>query len=122
MAGSIKYFVYTSDSADDWALKRDESNVEAVNGAVQDFPAVPPTQFELPRNITPRYATYVSQDGTVRRNVVCLTPAIYNGIETGAPTIVDQTSGLTLSLKGKVGERIRLPFGVDTGLTDGDNT
>ena len=123
MAGSLKYFVYTYDSGDDYAIKRDESNLEAVNGAIQDFPTgAAPTRLELPRNITPRYATYVSPDGNVRRNIVCLTQSIYNGLETGAPTIVDDTSGLTLELKTKIGERIRLPFGADTGLIDGDNT
>jgi hypothetical protein len=123
MAGSLKFFVYTSDAGPQYALKRDESNVEAVNGAVGDYPDSGSTvDLELPRNIKPRYATYVSTDGTVRRNIVVLTPALYAGLAGTTPTIVDDTSGLTLTLKTQVGEQRTLPFGADTGLIDGDAT
>ena len=122
MAGSIKWFVYTCDDGSDFALKADESNVEAVNGSTQDFPGTPPTKYALPRNVKPRRAYYTSADGTVTRGIVCLTTSIYNGVDAAQPTITDAVSGLTLSLKRKKGEEISLPFGADTGLQDGDAT
>lgn len=122
MAGSVKWFVYTTDSGDDFAAKLDESNTEEVNGGTQDFPAVPPTQYALPRNVEPRKAIYRSADGTVTRAIVCLTSAIFAGVDTGKPSFEDPVSGLTVFLRRKVGEVVSLPFGVDTGLIDGDAT
>lgn len=124
MAGSIKYFVYTDDAGEDWALRRDESNVEAVNGAASgDYPNTGSTvRYELPRNVRPRTATYVSADGTVRRKVVVLTAARYATLATDAPSFTDQVSNVTVSLKLQDGERVSLPFGADTGLNDGDAT
>lgn len=123
MAGSIKYFVYTDDRGNDWALKRDESNLEQLNAGTQDYPNTGSTiTDELPRNITPRYVRYVSDDGNVARNIIALTPTIFAGAATNKPTISDAVSGLTLSIKSQKGEQRRLPFGPDTGLQDGDAT
>lgn len=122
MAGSLKWFLYTADSGTQYAVYRDESNLEAVNGAVGDYPDTGGTVTAgLPNNLKPRYASYVSATNTVRRNVICLTAAIFNALAPGA-TITDQTSGLTLTLVSKTGEKSRLPRGQDTGLTDGDAT
>ena len=122
MAGSIKWFVYTTDQGDDFAIKRDESNTEAVNGGTQDFPATPPTQNAVPSNIKPRHLVYSNTDRTITRYVTALTQAIFNNAETGAPTITDAVSAQTLILFRKVGEVVSLPFGADTGLNDGDAT
>lgn len=123
MAGSLKYFVYTTDEGDDFGLKADESNTEAVNGAVQDFPAgAPPTLYTLPRNVQPRYLTYRSVDGTVTRKIYALTAAIFAGAEGAVASYADPVSGLTLNLTRKTGEVISYPFGADTGITDGDAT
>lgn len=123
MAGSIKYFVYTDNAGNDWALKRDESNTEAVNGGTQDYPdaaVTPPPQFEIPRNVTPRYARYVSADTTVSRTIVCLTQTIANGLAANVGSFTDVVSGKVVFLKEVVGERKVNPMGIDTGLTDGD--
>lgn len=122
MAGSIKWFIYTTDDGDDFGIKLDESNTEDLNGGVQDFPNTPPTQLALPRNIKPRHVIYRNIDGTITRKVVALTPAIYSGAEANNPTMVDQVSGQTLSIRRKIGEVVSLPFGQDTGLQDGDPT
>lgn len=122
MVGSIKFFVYTTDGGDDFAIKLDESNTEAVNGGTQDFPAVAPTRYALPRNVKPRTLIYSNTDRTVTRRVVALTQAIYANAVTAVPTIADASSGQTLSLFRQVGEEVSLPFGADTGLTDGDDT
>lgn len=121
MAGSNKWFVYTTDAGTDFALFRDESNVEAVNGGTQDFVAATAVQYSLPGNVKPRVCVYSNAAGTIRRSVVALTQTIYNGILPNA-TITDQTSGETLTLSSKKGEVVRLPKAGDTGLTDGDAT
>ena len=121
MAGSLKWFVYTTDAGTDFALYRDESNLEAVNGATGDYAASETIVNALPRNIRPRVLVYENTAGTVRREIPALTTTIYNAA-TPAATITDQVSGDTLALVRKVGEVIRLPKAADTGLTDGDAT
>lgn len=122
MAGSLKWFLYTADGGTQFAVFRDESNLEAVNGAVGDYPDTGSTiTFALPSNVKMRYASFSNPTNTIRRNVPCLTAAVFNGLAPGA-TIVDQSSGATLTLVSKTGEKIRLPKGVDTGLTDTDAT
>lgn len=122
MVGSVKYFVYTDDLGDDYAIKLDESNTEVVNGATQDFPDVPPTTNEIPRNVKPRYLVYSNPERTITRKVVALTQAIYNGAPTAVPSANFGAPAGTLTLFRLVGEERRLPFGADTGQTDGDDT
>lgn len=119
MAGSLKWFVYTTDPGDDFAIYRDESNTEAVNAGTQDQPDTPTVTYALPRNVVPRYARFVSADGLVSRNVICLTQTIFDALAAGS-TFTDPVSTKVLELSLKVGERIRIPKGKDTGLTDGD--
>lgn len=124
MAGSIKWFVYTDDGGNNYAIKLDESNTEAVNGSAQDFLPDATLTAGVPRNIKPRFVTYANIDRT--RNIRCvpLTQTIYAGILNGnIPTIPDPiTVGESLSLIRLDGEKRTLPFGQDTGLDDGDNT
>jgi hypothetical protein len=119
MAGSMKWFVYSTDAGDDFALWRDESNLEAVNSGTQDMPDSPTVTYALPRNVKPRYARFASADGLVSRNIVCLTPTIFDALAAGS-SYTDPVSSKTLNLIAKVGESIRIPVGVDSGLTDGD--
>lgn len=119
MAGSRKWFVYTSDSGTDYAINRDESNLEAINAGQQDYVEATAVNIAIPVNVKPRYCRFRSADGTVSRNIVALTPTIYNAIAVGSE-ITDGPSGKTLFLTEKVGERIRFPYAVDTNLTDGD--
>jgi hypothetical protein len=123
MAGSKKWLVYTSDLGTDFAINLDESNTEAVNGSTQDFVEGLAVVNSVPRNIKPRELFYSNAARTRVIRCVALTQTIYNGVVTGGvPTIPDPLSGGTLSLVRANGERIRLPFALDTGLTDGDNT
>lgn len=119
MAGSLKWFVYTTDAGDDYALYRDESNTEALNAGTQDYVDATTVQDAIPRNIKPRYCLMRSTDGYVSRRIVCLTPTIYNAIAAGT-TVTDAVSGKSLVLTQKVGETRRYPFAPDTGLTDSD--
>lgn len=123
MAGSMKWFIYTTDQGGDYALKLDESNTEAVNGSTQDYISGTSVLNAVPRNYKPRYAVYQNAAGTRTIKCCCLTQTIYNGIITNAPTITDPIDGGTLTLKRLEPERIKLlPFPNDTGLTDGDAT
>lgn len=125
MAGSIKWFVYTTDSGDDFGLRLDESNTEAVNGSTQDFVTGLSLVNALPRNIKPREIFYTNPERTRRIRCVALTQTIYNGAITGGVnTIPDPIAGgaSTLGLIGAKGEQIQLPVPADTGLTDGDVT
>ena len=124
MAGSKKYFVYTADDGDEFALLADESNTEAVNGGTQDYADGVNIRYMLPRNLRPRAAVYSNAARTRTIRCYCLTQAIYTGVVVGAPTITDPlTPANTLSLVRLEPERIRLlPIAVDTGLDDGDAT
>lgn len=122
MAGSLKWFIYTTDTGADYALKLDESNVEAVNGGTQDFLNDSEVVYALPRNVKPRYALYESADGNRQIKCVALTTTIYNAVPSTVTSITDPIGGGTLTLKRIRPEIISLPFGKDTGLTDGDAT
>lgn len=122
MAGSLKWFAYTTDAGEDFALKLDESNTEAVNGAVQDYLNDGTVIYAVPRNVKPRYAVYANAAGTRTIKCVALTPTIYNAIPTTVQSITDPIAGGTLNLVRIRPEVISLPFGEDTGLDDGDAT
>lgn len=122
MAGSKKYFVYTTDNGIDFALLADESNTEAVNAGTQDYADGISIPYELPRNIRPRKLIYANPLRTRKITCYALTTAIFSGAPIGVPTIDDPiTAGQTLTLVDAVPEeRKRIPISIDTGLTDGD--
>lgn len=124
MAGSKKYFVYTTDAGIDFALLADESNTEAVNGGTQDYADGVTIPYELPRNLKPRKLIYGNAAGTRRITCYALTPAIFAGAPVAVPTIPDPiTANQTLTLVDAVPEdRKRIPIAIDTGLTDADAT
>lgn len=117
MAGSLRGFPYTADDGTTWALLRDESNVEAVNGAGNPLTAA--QKYKAPSNLRVRTATYANTAGTIRRKVPVLTPAIFGAL-TPSSTITDQVSGETLQLRFTEGERVSLLPLTDTALNDGD--
>lgn len=123
MAGSKKWFVYTTDDGTDFAVQLDESNTEAVNGATQDYVAGSAFKYSVPGNLRLRSAYYGNADGTRVIKCVALTPTIYNGIPANVSSITDPIGGGTLGLIRIRPEVItRLPFAGDTGLNDGDAT
>lgn len=125
MAGSIKWFVYTTDSGVDYALKLDESNTEAINGGTQDYVTGLNIVPAVPRNIKPREIFYTNAARTRTIRCVALTQTIYNAVVGGSvPTIADTIAGgaATLGLIRANGERIQLPVPLDSAQTDGDDT
>lgn len=120
MPGSLKYLVYTTDEINggqSFALKRDESNIEAVNGSEGDYTGDPVLLYELPRNIKPRKANYAS--ATRRTSIVILAPDIEPPATIADPVV---SGGGTMNLISVTGEYLRRPVGSDTGQTDGDAT
>lgn len=120
MAGSRKWFKYTTDSGQVFAVNMDESNGEAVSNPDFGTTDTGVVTFALPRNVQPRTATYRSFDGRESANViVCSNTATIANI----PEQITLSSGTTANLSQFVGEVFRpIPIAVDTGLNDGDIT
>ena len=120
MAGSLKWFKYTTNDGDTFGVFMDESNGEAVGNA--DFgPAdAGVVTYALPRNVQPRRASYRTSDGTQAVNVIVTSPTATVGT---LPSTITLFSGATAGLTQFTGEIYRpIPIDVDTGLTDGDAT
>lgn len=126
MAGSRKWFVYSSDLGTDYAIQLDESNTEAVmGGADGDYTNTTNVNAAVPRNIVPRAVYYGNALRTRVIKCTVLTAARYADIVNGteAQTITDPIDTAdTLTLIRAQGEQITIPFPFDTGLTDGDAT
>jgi len=123
MAGSKKYFVYTTDNGTDFALLADESNTEAVNAGTQDFADGVAIIYELPKNLRPRRLIYANALRTRKITCYALTETIFDGAPVAVPTIADPIDAGTLTLVDTIPEsRKRIPIALDTGLTDGDAT
>lgn len=126
MAGSRKWFVYTTDTDQDYAIQLDESNTEAVmGGADGDYTDTSTVIAAVPRNFTPRFVVYANADRTREIKCTVLTAARYALILEGseAQTITDPIEGAgTLTLIRAKGEQVTFPFAGDTGLQDGDAT
>jgi hypothetical protein len=126
MAGSKRWFQYTLDDGTNVAVQLDESNTEAVNGAVANIPASPPTR-QAPKGTKLRTITYASADGLRKIRCVALNNTIYGAIPASLGSIPNPLpaaggGGGTLFFDSKQPERVRSPkFRSDTGLNDGDS-
>lgn len=124
MAGSRKWFIYSSDTDQNYAIQADESNVEALMGEVQDYLNTSTITEGLPRNVTARRAVYENDAGTRAISIPVLTKTVYNGLRANKAEIDDPIGSGTekLKLSRLVPEKIKLPKAQDTGLNDGDAT
>lgn len=122
MAGSLKWFEYTTDGGDDFAVFMDESNGEAVGNT--DYTAASDAQFKLPSNVKARFARYTSADGNYQRVIPISTAAIAAALPaTIELEVAGQTALVTMSLSIVKGEVFSpIPRAADTGLDDGDET
>lgn len=121
MAGSKKYFVYTTNDGVDFALLADESNTEAVNGGTQDYADGVSIRYELPRNVKPRRLVYANPTGTRKITCYALTTTIFDGAPIAVGSIADPFQAGVLTLVDQIPEeRKRIPISIDTGLNDGD--
>lgn len=123
MAGSRKWFRYTTAGGDVYALNMDESNGEHVGN--DDLTGFGSTLVSLPPNIRPRFCVYRSSDGRYSRRIPVSSPT--TGIDDLPATLSITPEGggtaVVLNLSYFQGERItRIPTGADTGLNDGDDT
>ena len=123
MAGSLKYFKYTTDLGDEFAIFQDEDWGELMgNDAAADT-----MKYKLPANIEPRYANYCSKSGKRTLQIII-------GDDTKVLTTIPRTVTIsasngetagnadddTLNLTSTVGERWKPITASDTGLSDGD--
>lgn len=130
MSGSLKYFVYVDDFDALWAMKRDESNIELMLNTTSDSDLqeadLAVVRYELPQNIIPRTATYVSTT-TVRTKTITIPRradyvALFAGTAGANQTFTDP-SGEIFRLQSLNSETVRpVVFAEDTGLNDGDAT
>lgn len=124
MSGSIKWFRYTTDDGDTFALRMDESNGELVGNA--DFVAADDDViiYALPRNVRPRTALYRSSDGRVQRRIAVSsnTASISTLTSSFVVPASDGNPAFTMQLQSFRGEEIRRISSVDTGLDDADAT
>lgn len=123
MSGSIKWFVYTTDSGDEYGIRMDESNGEAVGNT--DYSTTSTAMMALPRNIVPRQAVYTSIDGNYTRRIPVTSNSATSATLPATITaqVAGSATGVELSLSLFIGERFSaLPIAADTGLNDGDAT
>jgi len=123
MAGSLKFFKYTTSGGAEFAIKMDESNGEAIGNT--DLVDADLPINELPRNIIPRYVLYRSADGLTTRKI----PWTENGGDLAdLPATIDVASpiaggaAITLNRQSLIGEVQKPVVAVDTAQTDGDAT
>lgn len=120
MTGSRKWFKYTADLGGAvYAINRDESITEKINGAVGDYADADTSPVaSIPGNVKPRTLFYKSADGKTVRSGVALTAAIF----ANPPNPITSDEGVDLRLVRYRGEDVTAPLGFDTGLTDADAT
>jgi len=132
MAGSFKYFVYTSSLLNGYqhAVLLDESNTEAVNGSNYDLLDSDTTTSDQARGAVMRNVVYKGKDSTGSEHrimVPWLDPATFNtaGPLMNAVVFVRYINGVAEGVTCRVskieGEKlyVKLVSG-DTGLVDGD--
>lgn len=132
MAGSLKYFVYVDDFGGLWAIKRDESNIENMLTTTFDSDLttadIGTVRYEMPQNITPRFATFASTSTVKTKKITVPRPADYQDLFLGGGTttvnsFVDALTGETFVLQSLTSESVTpVVVAYDTGLNDGDAT
>lgn len=120
---SRRWYAYTADNGDVYAVNRDESNTELVS-TTADANNVTAGTKPLPKGITAR--SVIVQNGVgQQKECTVLTQAEYADLATGDAFSGTVESGVAAGTswvivrKNPELER-RQPFNIDTGLNDGD--
>lgn len=131
MAGSLRDFVYVDNFGERWSIRADESNVEAINAAVDVADQTYP-QYRIPQNLKIRQAVYSNAQGTRNLKIPVLTServSAIPGTTGGVPAAItdpldDQNNNaIVLVFNYFIPETLKdRPKVFDTGLNDGDET
>lgn len=116
MAGSIRWFQYTTDGGVNYAIRGDKTNIQAVNPSAAGNPANLPTG-SVPSNVKPRYALFSDVTGLIKRRVPILTATDLAAL---TPTTNFTPSGesVPVTLTSVRGEKLTLPRLIDTARTN----
>jgi hypothetical protein len=116
MSGSIRWFNYTSDNGQTYALSGDKSNIQAVNPSGAGTPGTLPT-VGVPKNIKVRYALFSDTTGLIRRKVPLLKQSDVAAL-TASTSFVPTGETATVTITAIRGEKVNLPKLADTGRTN----
>lgn len=127
MAGSLKWFIYVTDTGQNMGVFMDEDWGELVGNT--DVTADPSGLYAVASNLEPRYALYRSTSGKRQLKIVVGDNAATSDTLPQAITI-DATNGEvsedatdnSLYLSSLMGEKYRPVIALDTGMQDGDET
>lgn len=127
MAGSLKWFIYTTDTGNDFGVNMDEDWGEKVLNP--DVTTDPSGLYGLPSNLEPRVARYRASSGTRQLAIIVCDPntttdtlpqTITIDATNGEPSAIAGENVLALtSFKGEIFTPIKA---TDTGQIDGDAT
>lgn len=122
--GSKRWFPYTDDKGQGWAIECDESNVELLN-IDADTSFITTGTYKLPSDFTKR-TVKLKEGGGGTKTIPILDRDTFDGIVLGgsysAPAVGEENSaGTSFVVVQKIPERRkRSPINLDTGKIDGD--
>jgi hypothetical protein len=128
MAGSKRWFRYTTDEGSVYALNIDESNTELVNTVAEAQAIIVAGTRPLPRGINARFVMLSSDDNLVKRKCFILSPEQFQSLAVGQAYTLTAAGNFGVSANTPVLIRLknpelmrRQPFPGDTSQLDGDN-
>lgn len=125
MAGSLKWFIYTTDTNVQQGVFMDEDWGELLGNP--DVTLDPSGLYAIASNLEPRYALYRSTSGSRQIKAVVCDPAQTSdtlpqtiALAGGTGEVSDDATDNQLYLSRLVGEEFRPVIALDTGIIDGD--
>lgn len=125
MAGSKRFYLYSSDDGKQYKIERDESNTETLNSSSDQEDGVPSASTpSLPSGYTTRYALlYQVSNPTVKRKVTILSQTVFSSLTGGTdyPLAVVGATAQNFRISSLIGEKRERLTVNDTGQNDGDS-
>lgn len=125
MAGSKRKFLYTSDDGNQYAIDRDESNVETLNASSEQEDGIPPAGTpSLPQGYETRQALlYQVSDPRIKRSVTILSQDVFGSLDasTNFSLQVVGATNQNFRISSLIGERRTGLTRIDTAQNDGDS-